>query len=212
MLIPFKDICEKYKIATKGVIHVGAHHGEEIQDYYSNGVKHSVWIEANPSVFAVLEKTVAEYPKAFAVNACLSDKVGEVTFNIANNSQSSSILDLAYHKIAHPEVHYTETISLQTTTLDEAMNVVKGKKLSFEFLNADIQGAEMLMLKGAPKTIEKLKYIYLEVSNKPIYEGCALIDEMDAFLAERGFTRVEVLWCGDFGWGDALYIKNTEIK
>ena len=36
MLIPFKDICEKYKIAPKGVIHVGAHHGEEIQDYYSD--------------------------------------------------------------------------------------------------------------------------------------------------------------------------------
>lgn len=209
MLIPFKDLCQKYDIAPKGVIHVGAHYAEEIHDYYQNGVESTIWVEANPSVFETLKKAITEsgYENAIPVCACLSNKAGEVEFKIANNSQSSSILDLAYHKIAHPEVFYTDTVKLQTTTLDLTLEGIKDLNLSFDFLNADIQGAELMMLKGATKTIKKLNYIYLEVSHKEIYEGCALIEEVDAFLEKKGFERKEVTWCGDFGWGDAFYMR-----
>ena len=36
------------------------------------------------------------------------------------------------------------------------------------------------------------------------------IDEMDEFLAEFGFERVETYWPSEnWSWGDALYIRKT---
>mgnify|MGYP000898424633 FL=1 len=129
MLIPFKYLCEQYKIAPEGVIHVGAHYAEEIHDYYQNGVERTFWIEANPFVYETLQSTInkLDYPQIIASCACLSDKVGETTFNLTNNSQSSSMLDLAYHKVAHPEVHVTEVVTLKTRKLDAEMEYLNDR-------------------------------------------------------------------------------------
>jgi hypothetical protein len=59
-------------------------------------------------------------------------------------------------------------------------------------------------------------YIYTEVNSDAVYENATLIGEMDDYLKEHGFTRVETNWhCQwDNGfyrnckWGDAFYIKN----
>lgn len=74
------------------------------------------------------------------------------------------------------------------------------------FRNIDIQGAELLALKGMTKVINNYDYIYLEVNKEHLYKDCALIDEIDSFLNTFNFTRVETFWT-DYNWGDALYIK-----
>ena len=210
MLIPFIEILEKYKINPKGVIHVGANFGQEAKDYYDNGVENVIWIEANPRSMDTLFYHLSSFPKQnpmLVLNECVSDKDDQfVTFNISNNEgQSSSFLDLEYHKIAHAEVFYTEQIELKTKTLN---TLFKDFDLSeFTFLNADIQGAELLMLKGATEILPKIDCLYLEVNEKELYKGCGLIGEIDDFLKEFNFERVQTEWCGNFGWGDALYLK-----
>ena len=42
---------EKYDITLTGVIHVGAHRGEEVNEYEDLGAKQVIWVEANPDVF-----------------------------------------------------------------------------------------------------------------------------------------------------------------
>ena len=79
----------------------------------------------------------------------------------------------------------------------------------YSFWNFDIQGAELLALKGATKSIQHVKALYIEVNEKELYKNCALIDEIDAFLATYHFTRVATRMT-DHGWGDALYIANDE--
>ena len=210
MLIPFHELQQKYNIYPKGIIHVGANYGQEANEYYRNGVDNVIWIEANPKIMEGLVKYLSSYQKFnpfYVINECVSDEDGkEVTFNVANNEgQSSSILDLNYHKIAHSEVYYTEQITLKTKTLN---TIFKNFNLSdFSFLNADIQGAELLMLKGATEILPKMKYLFLEVNKKELYTGCPMVEEIDEFVSQYGFERVQTEWCGDFGWGDALYIK-----
>jgi FkbM family methyltransferase len=211
MLIPFSEVLETYNIKTKGVIHVGANFGQEAKDYYDNGVEDVVWIEANPKSMETLYSHLSQFPKQnplLVLNKCVSEKDGdEVTFNISNNEgQSSSFLDLEYHKIAHQEVFYTESITLTTTTLN---TLFKDFELTdYKFLNADIQGAELLMLKGATEILPKLDCLYLEVNEKELYKGCGLIGDIDDFVSKYGFKRARTEWCGNFGWGDAVYIKN----
>ena len=234
MLIPFKDLVAKYKLDIKGVIHVGGHWGEEAQDYFDNGVINTIWVEANPEcmpqlknhVFEVfqnptqykcLEILTAQWEvrdgkgyRTTTINACVSDEdKKEVVFNISNNEgQSSSFLELAHHKIAHPEVVYEKNINVTTWKLDTLLKIFK-KEHQYDMLNGDIQGAELLMLKGATNILKDLKCLYLEVNQKELYAGCPLVEEIDQFLEQYDFVRVETVWCGNFGWGDAVYIKKS---
>lgn len=209
MLIDFKKVLE-HGVQPKNVIHIGAHYGEEAKAYKEAGVEHCCWIDANPNVLPILkENTDGMFEDQFHFLACLTDKDGEyVEFNISNiEGQSSSILQLAYHKEAHPEVIYVEKIGIHTQTLDALLERNSISPERYDFMNADIQGAELLMLKGAESVLPHLKAIYMEVNEKEVYAGCPLVEEIDDFLAEYGFVRVETEWAGDFGWGDALYVK-----
>jgi FkbM family methyltransferase len=204
MLIPFSKINEYIKLT--GVLHIGGHWAEEAADYYANGATKTIWIEANPECMEKLKQETSKYPNAICIGGCVSDKEGEVIFNISNNEgQSSSILDLEHHKVAHPEVHYLSQKKMFTTTLNK---LLKDYDLSeINMLNADIQGAELLMLKGATEFLDKFEALYLEVNQKELYKGCGLIEDIDEFLKGYYFERVCTEWCGNFGWGDALYVK-----
>jgi hypothetical protein len=75
----------------------------------------------------------------------------------------------------------------------------------YDFWNFDIQGAELMALKGATKSIQHAKVLYLEVNERELYKGCALMPEIDDFLAKYKFKRV-LTSMTQYGWGDALYI------
>lgn len=208
MLIPFKSLVKKYG-TPKGVLHIGASHGQEAKDYLGSGVEKVVWVEAIPTVFEKLIQTISPYDNMIALNACIADADGyEVDFYVSNNeAQSSSILKLGTHKTAHPEVHYTHTIKCITKRVDTLLKENQIDAANYNFLNIDLQGAELLALKSLGKEIDKIDYAYLEVNKEPLYVGCALIEDIDKFMAEKGFKRVELEWCGNFGWGDAFYTR-----
>ena len=46
---------KKNNIKLTGVIHVGAHRGEEIHQYEDLGVKQVIWVEPNPEIFKEMD-------------------------------------------------------------------------------------------------------------------------------------------------------------
>jgi len=218
MLIDFRELFPRWNIHPKGVLHVGANVGEEAPVYLELGIKNQIWIEGNPLIFLQLKKNIANNPFAKAFNYCVSDKREEVIFHISNNgSQSSSILELGTHKIAHPEVNYILDVPMDAYPLKEILMACtyqnpstrqyEGGFMLCDFLNIDLQGAELKALKGLDEYLDNFKWAYLEVNKEELYKGCALVGEIDEYLAGFGFKRVETKWCGNTGWGDALYIK-----
>lgn len=204
MLIDIKQLAVKYNIKSKGVLHIGAHEGQEAETYAALGMGKMIFIEANPSVYTKLLGVIKGYPKARAINACVSDEERDVQFHIASNDgQSSSILELGTHKELHPEVTYVDHLKLKTQRMDAILKKKDWEEL--DFLNIDIQGMELPALKSMGDKLKKFKYVYLEVNRGQVYEGCAEIDEVDAFLKEFGFIRKETEWVNQ--WGDAFYIK-----
>jgi len=208
MLIDFRTLFPKYGIRPKGVLHVGANKGEEAPVYLELGIKKQIWIEAYEPVFRLLKDNLANNPEAIAWNACVSDENGDkVTFHVSNNgSQSSSILELGTHKEVHPEVHYINHIEMTTQRIDKLFENPFVNPSNYDFLNIDLQGAELKALKGMGKLIHNFKWAYLEVNQKELYQGCALVEDIDYYLGAYGFTRVETRWCGNTCWGDALYV------
>tara|TARA_B100000945_G_C20009056_1_gene424592 strand:- start:211 stop:408 length:198 start_codon:yes stop_codon:yes gene_type:complete len=61
MLINIKVLIQKFKINIKGILHVGAHNCEELNDYISNNINISniYWIEALPEL---VKKNIKKNP------------------------------------------------------------------------------------------------------------------------------------------------------
>jgi FkbM family methyltransferase len=209
MMIEFSYLIDKYKLNITGVLHCGGSYGQEreLYDKYVDG--EVIWIEAIKEVFEKLRENIAPYPKQTAIYSCLSNQDDTtIVFNISNNeSQSSSMLNLKYHEVIHPEVHYVDHVAMKTRRLDTLFHLLERNISKLNFLNLDLQGAELLALQGAGKLLNQFDYILTEVNQKEVYENCALVSELDEFL--KDYTRVETgTWVGD-SWTDALYIKNS---
>ena len=208
MLITYNElICFLKNITISGVLHIGAYDCEEMPFYNQLGVDKNdiVWIDAIPS--KVNEAKLRGIPNVY--NAVITDKDGQdITFNISNNGQSSSVLEFGTHSQEHPEVVYIDKIQQKSTTINTFFekNNLNGSK--YNFWNFDIQGAELMALKGASKYINYAKAIYLEVNEKELYKNCGLITEIDTFLLQYNFKRV-LTNMTQHGWGDALYIINN---
>jgi FkbM family methyltransferase len=209
MLINLKTIVEilnRHNINITGAFHLGAHECEEIQ-FYNQHLKliltNILWIEAMPhKVEMALNRHI---PNVY--NAIITDKDDEdITFNVSNNGQSSSVLNFKTHLQEHPSVFYVSQISGKSITIDTFFKRNNIEPSKYNFWNFDIQGAELMALKGATESMQHVKAIYLEVNEKELYENCALIGEIDDFLLRYNFQRV-LTNMTQHGWGDALYIK-----
>ncbi len=201
MLIPLHDLVKKYNIQFKGILHVGAHECEEIKDYEIHLPRNQIlWIEALPGK---VEFSKNKYPNVLIENAVVSDIIETVRFNVSNNGQSSSILDFGLHSTFHPQVHYVTCFEVKTKLLK---NILPNYNINYNFLNLDIQGAELKALKGMEEYLNNVDYIYTEVNSDYVYKGCALIGELDDYLLHFGLHRVETKWT-DCKWGDAFYIR-----
>lgn len=208
MMIDFDILFPKYDIKPYGVLHLGGNEGQEAPVYKKHGVENVIWVEAIPEVFSKLCGNIANYEGHTALNVCVGNEEGkEVVFNISNNeSQSSSYLELGHHKEIHPEVHYVGTINATMRRLDNIMHPLSFKKGDW-FLNADLQGAELDAFVGMGILLDDFKWVYCEVNKKETYKSCPLVEDLDYFLLQHGFERVETGdWVADT-WTDALYCK-----
>ena len=211
MLIPYqriRDILTAYNITITGAFHIGAHECEEIPFYQQLNLPmfDVVWLDAIPQ--KVKEAKERGIPNVY--HAVITDKDNEeVTFHVSNNGQSSSVLEFGTHAQEHPWVTYVENIVQKSTTIRSFVQQNQIDLSIHNFWNFDIQGAELMALKGAGDLIKSASAIYLEVNEKELYKGCGLIGEIDAFLSEYGFSRVATEMTVH-GWGDALYIRQSK--
>lgn len=206
MLIPtiFNDFTNC--VPKRGILHIGAHKCEERTLYHSIGIndENTLWVEAIDELV-----TTNKLNNINIIQSVISDKDNEdVNFMITNNLESSSILNFKTHLIEHPHVFETQRRLLKTTTLNTLYDKNNIPYDKYDFINLDIQGAELKALQGASKILPYINAIYCEVNENELYENCALLPELDDFLSNYNFKRV-VTHITEYGWGDALYIKNN---
>lgn len=207
MLIPFEEINRMLvskNIDVHGAFHIGAHECEEMGFYSRMGIQKEniVWIDAIPS--KVVEASLKGIPNVYA--AVITDKDDQdVVFHVSNNVQSSSVLEFGTHSKEHPSVVYVSQFTSKSLTIDTFFQRNGLDASKYDFWNFDIQGTELMALKGAVSCIQYAKAIYLEINVNELYKGCGLIQEIDAFLGQYNFKR-ELTNITQYGWGDALYI------
>lgn len=206
MLLDITELVKKHNLDLTNILHVGAHTAKEYDEYVRLGAKKIHWVEAHDKSYSLLKKRLLG-PVNKVSCAVISDKDNEeVTFNVTNNLQSSSILNLGEHKELFPKIHFTDKIKKKTTTIDTLLQDTHLDE-NINLIVIDIQGAELLALKGAEKTLRNTDALMLEINTRKVYEDCCLVDEIDEYVKQFGFERVATGFYSDHPWGDALYIK-----
>jgi FkbM family methyltransferase len=171
---------------SQGVLHIGAHLGQEGERYSQNGAK-VLWIEAIPSVFQELEKNISGFPDQVAVCALLGDKNNyRVEFNLASNGLASSSMFKFGHELGFREIYMESTITLPMTRLD---SLYKSDSIAgYDHWVIDVQGAELLVLIGAGDLLRHCKSLLVEVSTRQVYEGGVSWIQLESFLSDFGLS------------------------
>lgn len=208
MFIPVRELQSDWNVSADGVLHVGAHMGEEALEYESASWIPVIWVEGQPDLVIDLKKKLNPYLHTVIEAVVFDENNIKLSFNIASNSQSSSLLNFGTHKLDYPDVQMTNTLNVSTKRLDYLMH---GRRMP-NFINLDIQGIEMKALLGLGILISDVKYIYTEVNRLNVYEGCTNVFFLDDFLGSHGFKRATTRWQWLEGWGDALYVRSEEFE
>jgi FkbM family methyltransferase len=208
MLISVKELARNWSIRPSGVLHVGAHLGEEALAYQEFGWLPVIWIEAQPELVQKLRERL-DRPAHRIIQAAVWN-VNDLVLNlhVASNSQSSSLLEFGSHSTDYPEIKFTNEIPVESKRLDA---LIPPSEMP-NFINLDIQGVEMQAIEGLGNLTENLDYIFVEVNRREVYVDCTKVWELDEYLMNLGFKRVTTRWYLKQGWGDALYIRNTKRR
>lgn len=211
MIVGFENYQSKYDFSkVKGVIHVGAHIGQEYDQYINFfGEIETHWFEPIGYIYDKLKSNLSGKKNTHLYNFALGEKEDELSIYVdsGNEGQSSSILKPKLHTEQFPHIKFDESCKQKifTKKLDDF------KISSCNVLVIDTQGYELNVLKGSIETLNKIDFIFCEFNTIEMYEGCPRIEEIDNFLNNFGFYRAET-WYTDFNWGDALYIKKNKIE
>lgn len=204
MILSFTNMVKKYNMNINGIIHIGAHRGQEIEEYVNNGIQDIIMFEPVSLNFSILEKRMMDInANISAYQVALGNEEKNVTMYLSDNDLiSSSVLKPKVHLQLHPGVGFPGTEEVEMKRLDSFSDETQ----NFNFINMDVQGYELEVLKGGSKTLNHIDYVYCEINRDELYEGNAFVEDLDLFLSEYNMERVETDWAGTL-WGDALYVR-----
>jgi FkbM family methyltransferase len=181
-------ILDSQRISPSGVIYAGANVGEHVPVFRALGFKRILAIEPNPDAFARLQENVGKAEDVRCVNAAVSDHEGTIPFYaIPAIPTLNSILPLDkefwQHQFGVSIDDIVKASHVPAKTLD---SLIDGRDEAFNVLYMNIQGAELLALKGAIRCLAKVDAVFTEVNFHARYTGSTTFSELDSFLRGAG--------------------------
>jgi FkbM family methyltransferase len=208
-ILDISGLFGRHRIPARGVIHIGAHLGEELPLYRQMGFSRILLVEANPELAARIKSNTASDPAVIVANVAVSDADGSINLRVTSEDQSSSILPLKRHRNYYPAIHETRQVTVPSRKLPTLLNDLNLCADLFNYISLDIQGAELRALRGAGDLLRHIDIVETEVNYEELYEGCGLIEDLDDYLAGYGLERVDVACPFHPSWGDAAYVRRS---
>lgn len=189
------------------IIDAGAHMGGDTCELATTWPKGTVYaFEPMPNLYAHLVKNTKSFSNIKTFPLALSDKSGRADFYVSSGSSdcSSSLLAPKDHLKYHPDVYFKSLIQVDVLNLDEWAGANGVSRIDFMWL--DMQGSELAMLKAAPKILQTVSVIFMEVNFYEVYEGCPLYAEVKEWFENQGFRVIHE----EFSWvdfGNVLFVR-----
>jgi len=211
MLFSANELKKAAHINPTRILHVGAHQAEERQAYFEawgSNLERIVWVEGQHELAEKLRNVVDARIERVAEAIIWSTAGVEMEFFLASNSEASSLLTFDTHAVQYPDISIEATRKVKTSTLE----MILESENDFDFINLDIQGAELAALIGMGQKLDSLRWIYSEINKRPLYKDVPLLAEFEEFLSRRGFKLLAKRWTPLAGWGDAIFVKKEEFS
>ncbi len=205
MIIPLSRMIKDYVLDIQGVIHIGAHYGQEYADYVACGIENMILFEPAKSNYKKLLEVLPEKESIKTFNLALGNETGERMMYVetANQGKSNSLLPPGTHLAMYPRIKF-DIQDQEMVKIDKLDNIYFYRGL-YNMINIDVQGFELEVFRGAEKTLQSIDIIYTEINLEDVYKGCCQVEDLDDFLKPFGFIRI--LHKDNDSWGDALYLK-----
>jgi FkbM family methyltransferase len=163
----------------------------------------------------------------FHIPVGLGSFIGESKLYVTKNPMCSSLYPPNEPQINRfqglPELMNLDfEVDIEITTLDDFCQVEQINEI--DFLQIDVQGADLDVLKGASWILERsILAVKIEVYFFPFYVGQPLFPDVDSFLRNHGFSLFDLLvgrynrtnspiqskaHPGHIIWGDCIYIRD----
>ncbi|MBL0174857.1 MAG: FkbM family methyltransferase [Ignavibacteria bacterium] len=174
--------------------------------------------ECNPAALETCRRTLGGLDRAQLVEAAVCDSDGEVEFHPIdpartrtphpNGNIGASSLFLAAPGYPH-EQYAQSTIRVPSLRIDTwaAGAGIPG----VDVLWMDVQGAELLVLRGMGVLLSSVRIIHTEVEFKTMYTGQPLFPDVDAFLREAGFVQRATMYRDDW-FGNLVYVRSDIVR
>jgi FkbM family methyltransferase len=171
--------------------------------------------ECNPETIPLCRGRVKGISNITLVEKAVADREGEISFfpvesaetasrRMGVNPGASSIFRASGKYVV--EKYTQKEIKVPVTTLAREMS---DRNISaIDVLWLDIQGAELVALKGLGEKLSSVGLIHAEVEFVEIYEHQPLFGGVKAFLNERGFALYGFTTFGRY-FGDAIFVNRT---
>jgi FkbM family methyltransferase len=170
------------------ILDVGANEGEFVDELRRHGYAGEVIsFEPRREAFARLEKHASMDARWTPLQVALGPDRRDVSINISENGVSSSVLPMqGMHVEAAPESTYVRVEQVRQERLDDIVLPRLSDRDSVA-MKLDVQGYEAAVLQGAPRLLDRIAALHLELSLAPVYEGQAEWRELAGGLQQLGF-------------------------
>lgn len=201
----YEFIRSEFVIGPTNIIEIGAHVGtdtELLAEVVRDG--RMLAFEPDPRNIQQLITRTKKYPYVEIIEKAVGSTNGKATFNLSSgtppggggpHTASSSLLKPKNHLSKFSWVTFDQTVEVDVVALDSCWNddVV-------DLVWADVQGAEMDMIRGGAKTLAQTRFLFTEFNDGEMYEG------------QRGLSDLMAALPGDWGivqiLGDEVLLQN----
>lgn len=207
-------LIDEQQRSAAGVLHLGAHTGQE-RDSYAHKRLPVVWVEAHPVIYRRLQSNIEAFSEQRALCGLLADVDGrKVDFGRSANVDGESSSIYRFGTKAHAlwpdqDLEMIERLPLRTITLDSLLAEHGIAAAGYDFWVMDLQGAELLALRGAQESLRACRALLVEVSTVEVYRGGAQWPELRDHLQERGFAPA---WAPDRPHDDILFLPERHPR
>lgn len=186
-----KPILKEYSIPSKGIIHVGAHDGQEVDKYKQAGFKNLLMVEPLPQYAQALRERGLE-----VAETAIGSSRGKITMYVTEYDQASSFYKPLEHTVSG-------SVDVSVKPLDDITD-----KAKYNCLVVDTQGAELEVLKSGD--LSSFDLIIYEGSNDPRYENAADRHEIGFYLNSQGFYRQKTFQHQHYDIYDEVFVKSNK--
>jgi len=162
-----RDILVRIASDSEVFVDIGAHIGSVTAEVLRLATKHIIAVEAIPKKAEALQK---KFPRVRVYNCALGASSGPVKFYVDQRQSGYSSLNKSKGM---------QEIEIEMRTLDELVDRA-------DVLKIDVEGAELLVLQGAQKTLEACRPLIMFESVGPMQQG-GVTEGIFAWFAEREY-------------------------